>query len=207
MTRYLHRIYNSSTWFAVLLAVVVFAASAVSVQADTDDGWQMASAYGGPVTAWDCGYVNAQGECVGYMNQPTSFRWHCATWDDLQPGSPGYKWSYLTEGSIGIAHRTLPLGSWVIATLPTPSGDRVRLNLPVVDRGPYWPATWNWDLQWGTVLAAGWHGIAQPRHGHIDGPLFGRQMIQVEPAPWLPRYCPAQGYGRATWALLIAPHG
>ena len=57
----------------------------------------------------------------------------------------------MTEGLIGVAHRTLPCGTLI--TFRNPANGR-SLTLPVVDRGPYVYGR-QWDLTGGACLALG----------------------------------------------------
>jgi hypothetical protein len=57
----------------------------------------------------------------------------------------------MTEGLVGVAHRTLPCGTMI--TFRNPANGR-SLTLPVVDRGPYVGGR-QWDLTGGACIALG----------------------------------------------------
>lgn len=79
--------------------------------------------------------------------------WHhdcCASW--YGPGFYGNRTAcgqILTEGLIGVAHKTLPCGTLVYFRNPR---NGATASAPVVDRGPY-VAGRTWDLTGGLCLA------------------------------------------------------
>ena len=58
------------------------------------------------------------------------------------------------ESILGVAHRTLPCGTWVTLLY-----NGIVLSVPVIDRGPYSSA--DWDLSAGTAKLLGFSGLQQ----------------------------------------------
>jgi len=163
---------------AMTLAMAVSAICITCVR--SDDGWYQghASAYGLEASVWDQGYGGLR----------TAWGFHC------DPGDQG-PWAVMSRESVGVAHRTLPLGSWVELRIPMPHDwGYLQVVAPITDRGPF-VEDWDWDLQEPLVLLAGW-GRAGPPPAWLEGegPFFNRRDIEWRLRPDLPRHCPAFGY-------------
>ena len=171
-----------------------------------DDGyrWDHASAYGAE-SVWDGGYwswpeYNRTGRgWLGYYYQPgvnenrTSWGWHCALPEHLDPSSPFYSWAVLTPESRGVAHRSYHmLGETILMRIPDPSGEMHTAHVPVTDAGPF-GVWWSFDLQDGLPRSLGWGAIAPSRYGGTSGPYFGRRDVEWKHST-TPRYCPRWGY-------------
>ena len=103
------------------------------------------------------------------------------------------RWATFTLSTRGVAHRWLPLGSWIEVELPRPDGTLATVVLPVIDRGPY--AWWSLDLAEGVVLALGWDRAGPPYTGPVLGEqYFNRRPVQWRPRPDLERECPRQRF-------------
>ena len=152
--------------------------------------WVRASGYG-PPTEWDCGHV-VDGQCLGYFGFRTAWGWRC----DLEAN---HAWAVLDpRRSFGVAHQSLPLGTWIEIQYvePTsPTGERPApgpsVLAPVTDRGPYapWGDDGGFDLQAPLVTAMGWS---------VEVSWYKVRVLDI------PRYCPAEGADVPDWQLLIS---
>ena len=130
-----------------------------------------ASAYGSP-SQWDQ---------FDYYGSTNSWWAWCAVRnpDGLWPTND---WAYLRTTSRGIAHQTLPLGSFVELRVHDSNGQVHYLTVPITDRGPFAP--------WGD---AGGPDIQEPvvmRLGYATAADWGIREIQMRLRPDLGRYCP-----------------
>ena len=164
----------------ILGLALVVTAVATSGHAPRTTGWEhtRASVYGDP-SRWDCGYWKPGVGCTGYWEANTSHYWHCDARDSA--------WGVMRRGeSVGVAHRTAPLGSWMEIQVPTPDGHGVTVILVrVADRGPYAP--WAIDMQQPLVEKLGWSAKS-----------WGLREVKYRLRPDMGRYCPAHGEGHHT---------
>jgi hypothetical protein len=160
-----------------LVAVGLMLAFGWGTAKSDDRAWvPVGVSYYGPASAWDCGHLDASGNCVGYFYHYTAFYWHCdwTAWDD--------SWGLFLPSTRGVAHQWLPLGSWI--ELRTPRGD--TLVLPVIDRGPYAP--------WGD---RGGFDLAWSLRSELKGAQTG---FAYRTRPDISRHCPRHGYwGAREW--------
>jgi hypothetical protein len=167
---------------ALALLMVLFGTAAAH------HGWRnvVSSSYGEP-SEWDGGYYDADGNATGYFGHELSWYWHCAV-RDASGRLPTHDWAFLRHSSRGVAHQTLPLGSYVELQLPAKTGEVVVLVLPVLDRGPY-----GW---WGVPSSPGGYGGFDVMEtviwdlGWASSSDWGIRSHQVRIRPDLGRYCP-----------------
>jgi hypothetical protein len=156
-----------------------------AAHAHHDWRWVKSSSYGEP-SKWDGGYYE-NGRPMGYFNHPLSWHWHCAE-RDARGQLPTHDWAIMRYSSRGVAHQTLPLGSYVELQLPAKSGEIVTLVLPVLDRGPY-----GW---WGSPSTPGGYGGFDVMEtviwelGWDDSSDWGVRSHRVRTRPDLGRFCP-----------------
>jgi len=182
---------------AAILAGAVLTQSPAPLSAADPWMWRShASAYGRE-SIWDGGrWSRSEQRWIGYIGSRTSWGWHCAEAEHLDPASPYYAWAVLTPESLGVASRDPRLlGTWIEMRIPQPDGAlSAPLLLPVTDAGP-WGVWWTWDVQEPVVQALGWDAVGPSRYEERSGPYYGRRDVLVRYRPDLPRYCPRRGYG------------
>ena len=162
---------TQKTALAFALAWVLLAAMFGQAQAHHDWRTVTASAYGSP-SQWDQ---------FDYYGSTNSWWAWCAV-KDANGQWPTNDWAYLRPTSRGIAHQTLPLGSFVELRVHDASGQVQYLTAPITDRGPF---AW-----WGD---AGGPDIQEPvvmRLGYPTASDWGIRQIQMRLRPDLGRYCP-----------------
>ena len=171
-----------------MIFIVGLALWAAITVARAEGGWRMTQATSyGPASQYGQGFYWGEGGSY------TSWGWHCSP---LVDGSiPVNPVSTVQRGtSLGVAHRTLPLGSWIELLMPRPDGTTVRLVVPVTDRGPY-AAGFDLDVQEPLVQAVGWRGAVAPpgTSGVAWGEYWGHPWVSYRPLPEWGVYCPRRG--------------
>lgn len=158
------------------IALAILTVLSISpVQAHHEWKTTYASSYG-EASQWDSGV-----DGNGYFSYPLSFHWHCSI-RSKNNRWPTHDWAYLRYTSRGIAHQTLPLGTYVELLLYTAEGYTKNVIAPITDRGPYTTYGDNgaFDIQETIIWDLLWE----------DASAWGVRKIEYRLRPDLGRYCP-----------------